>query len=703
MFSSLLGKYRAVVISVAMFIILDAGVLVLNFYISSQLAEDASNVNLAGRQRMLSQKTAKSLLDYQRLRNENSPDAPTALEELHKAANLFDTTLKAFDEGGAIKGASGEDLVLNAVTTTASREAVTLSLNLWRPVKKEVEQLVGTDPSSLEHTRVLNRLIPNMRRDNLQLLKLMNDLTVDLEGVARNKSETLRMIQAGAITLAILNFLLILFHFLGQLRRSDSEAEQARGETQEILRTVREGLLLLDRDMIIGSQYSGSVKDIFGEQEFAGTSFRVLLKSLVVESDMKTAEEYIKLLLNGTVKENLVASLNPLSDIEVSLPDRSGGFHIKHLSFRFNRAIENGEIRHILVTVLDITELVALRQELERANQSNGMQISALKELLHVDKEQLAAFLRETESSLTAINDILKERSTGAHDYRDKLISSFRIMHRIKGDASALNLPHVAEAAHAFEEQLQGLEKMDTLRGSDFLPLTLSLNDFFRLVKDMADIISVFSGQAPAPLREVGKAAAPALDIKMLDNLASRIAREQGKEVRLEASLAAFDKVPVGCRKLVQDCVVQLVRNAVVHGIEPCVERVLVGKPSGGVIQIRAEEEDNGQVRISVRDDGQGINLDKVRDRALARGMYEADDLDSMNPTRIMSLIFEPGFSTLSQADEHGGRGVGMDMVKASIQQLNGRIRVSNKPYKFCEISFVIPGDTASYPVAEAV
>lgn len=703
MFSGLLGKYRAVVISIAMFIILDAGVLVLNFYISSQLAEDASNVNLAGRQRMLSQKTAKALLDYQDLEvNSSKASADAALDELRKAVALFDSTLNAFANGGDIKGASGEQLFLKPVSTSVSRAAVDKSLAIWKPLKQDFDVLFASEAGSDKHKSVLQKIVGQERSVNLSLLSLMNDLTVDLEGVARQKSETLRMIQAGAITLAVLNFLLILFHFIGQLRRSDAETEKARNETAEILRTVREGLLLLDRDMIIGSQYSGSISDIFGQQEFAGMSFRTLLKSLVVESDMKTAEEYIKLLLNGSVKENLVASLNPLSDIEVSLPDRSGGYQVKHLSFRFNRAIEDGQIRHILVTVLDITELVALRAELERASQNSGMQISALKELLHVDKEALVIFLRESESSLAAINDILKERTTGAHDYHDKIRSAFRIMHRIKGDASGLNLPQIVQAAHGFEEQLRVLEGQEKLRGGDFLPLTLALNEFFRLIGDMKDILDAFSSPV-ANLRDAAKRPGPAqLDVAMLERLASRIAVEQEKEVKLIIDAPAFELIPTGQRKVVQDCIVQLVRNSVVHGIEPRDERILYGKEGAGEIRISLHQ-DNGQIRVSVRDDGRGISIDKVRERAVQRGMYSQDDIDSMQPTRIISLIFEPGFSTSDKADEHSGRGVGMDMVKSAIQQLNGRIRIANRPSRYCDISFVIPGEADAYPVAEAV
>ena len=692
MISGLFGKYRAVVISVAMFIILDAGVLVLNFYISSQLAEDATNVNLAGRQRMLSQKTAKSLFEYQR-QLEAGASTEAVYGELNKAVNLFERTLNAFDKGGDTLSASGKSMRLNAATTSKARSAIEDSQVIWGSVHVEFERLFSSSPGSVTHDQALKALIPVVAQNNNRLLSLMNDLTNELERIARDKSNTLRMIQAAAITLAILNFFLILFHFLGQLRRSDAIAEEARQETQEILKTVREGLLLLDKSMVIGTQYSGSVKDIFGEQEYSGMSFRQLLKSVVVESDMQTVEEYIKLLLNSQVKENLIVSLNPLSDLEVSLPTANGGYEVKHLSFRFNRAIEDGTIRHILVTVLDITELVTLRQDLERANQNTGLQINALKELLHVDREAMEAFLKEADASLVAVNDILKERVSSSYDYIDKINSTYRIMHRIKGDASALNVPNIVSAAHDFEEQLSQLREKGQIQGGDFLPLTLALNDMFRLLTDTRDILSVFH-RTQAPVVQQLRAE-PSLDHSMINRLASRIAEDQGKEVSVFVDDKLFSSIALEHRKMVQDAVLQLVRNAVVHGIEIPAVRVSGGKAATGAVTITLRAEEQG-IRVSVHDDGQGIDIEHLRARALERGMYSAEQLDGMQPNRIISMIFEPGFSTLSEADEHGGRGVGMDIVKANIQQIRGRIRVSNRPGKHCEISFLLPKSTRS-------
>ncbi|GGB91110.1 hypothetical protein GCM10011352_16440 [Marinobacterium zhoushanense] len=695
-----LGKYRAIVISVALFIFLDAGVLVLNFYISSQIADDATNVNLAGRQRMLSQKATKALFDYrQEYLSGGSGEAP--FREMLAAVSLFDKTLQAFDQGGETLNASGQPIYLAAVTGAESRATVAQSLEIWQPILRDFHALekLHADPSS--YAVFLNQLVDSARANNLGLLKLMNDLTNQLETVARNKSETLRMIQAAAITLAILNFFLILFHFIGQLRRSDAVADEARRETQEILSTVREGLLLLDDQLVIGSQYSGSIPEIFGEQEVGGTSFRDLLQSLVSEGDMNTTEEYIKLLLNHEVKENLIGSLNPLSDVEVSVPSRSGGLQVKHLSFRFNRAIEAGRIRHILVTVLDITETVRLRDELEQAQarQSGGLQMGVLKELLKLDQTALAGFLSETEGALLAINEILREKVEDMSGYRDKVNGSYRIMHKIKGDAGTLGLPHIVDAAHNFEDGLEALRNNSGLKGGDFLPLTLSLNAFLELIAELKEMVALFP-QRKAPVAVV---APSRLEADKIERLARRIAQEQGKSVELDFDLTGQERLSAEQLKQVQECLIQLVRNAVVHGIEPEVERLSAGKGAVGRIAVSLRMEEEG-VRIGVRDDGRGIDLKRLRDRALAKGLYSEQEVETLPRTRLLSLIFEPGFSTEDSVHEHAGRGVGMDLVRAGVNRLKGRLRIANKARQACEISFLIPNESLMEPsLAEVV
>jgi len=109
-------KYREIIFSIALFLFFDLGVLVMNFYIATQIAEDAVSVNLAGRQRMLSQRTVKTLLQIQN--EQDAGNVPTEpLAELKRTYDLFDSTLLAFRDSGAVTGGAGQQVQLPAAAT----------------------------------------------------------------------------------------------------------------------------------------------------------------------------------------------------------------------------------------------------------------------------------------------------------------------------------------------------------------------------------------------------------------------------------------------------------------------------------------------------------------------------------------------------------------------------------------------------------
>ncbi len=222
-----MGKYRGILASIALFLLLDASVLMLNFYMSYQIADDAVGVNLAGRQRMLSQRMVKSLFEL-----EHNLDVGAAIDaprtELAQTVTLFDQTLTAFSQGGASTGASDEEVILQAVNAEAAQAALDEALIVWHPYRVRIEAvLAGLERETFDIRPALATAIAYARENNVALLTLMNDLTVELEQVAASKATRLRLIQTIGISLALINFLIILFHFLRQLRDSDRKIEAA--------------------------------------------------------------------------------------------------------------------------------------------------------------------------------------------------------------------------------------------------------------------------------------------------------------------------------------------------------------------------------------------------------------------------------------------------------------------------------------------
>jgi chemotaxis protein histidine kinase CheA len=136
--------------------------------------------------------------------------------------------------------------------------------------------------------------------------------------------------------------------------------------------------------------------------------------------------------------------------------------------------------------------------------------------------------------------------------------------------------------------------------------------------------------------------------------------------------------------QLVREIAVQLLRNAVVHGIESPEQRAAAGKPANGKLEVLLTRSD-AEWTLSVRDDGCGLSAARVRQKLLELGWYTAAQLESFDDRQIVSHIFKPGFSTAGAVSMHAGRGVGLDVVHANVQKLGARLLLSSTPGQFTE------------------
>ncbi|MDA8392081.1 MAG: chemotaxis protein CheA [Actinomycetota bacterium] len=154
------------------------------------------------------------------------------------------------------------------------------------------------------------------------------------------------------------------------------------------------------------------------------------------------------------------------------------------------------------------------------------------------------------------------------------------------------------------------------------------------------------------------------------------LARSCGKQVRLEmeGQETELDRTII---ESIKDPLTHLVRNAVDHGIEDAATRRAAGKPDEGVLSLRAYHE-GGYVTIEVAEDGAGIDPERVRQRAVERGLVTADQAARMNDRELTAMIFLPGFSTAKTVSSVSGRGVGMDVVKTHVERIGGSVDVTS-------------------------
>jgi two-component system chemotaxis sensor kinase CheA len=188
--------------------------------------------------------------------------------------------------------------------------------------------------------------------------------------------------------------------------------------------------------------------------------------------------------------------------------------------------------------------------------------------------------------------------------------------------------------------------------------------------------ISVVWGKLPRVVRDLAVACGKEVTLQ-----------QEGEETELDRSLL----------EAIRDPLTHLIRNAVDHGIESPEERQARGKPRTGQVLLRAYHE-SGLVHVEITDDGAGIDVARVKQRAIERGVIRAEQAATISDHDVVQLIFRPGFSTATTVTDVSGRGVGMDVVKSNIERIGGAIHIQNRPGHAATVRMTIPLTLAIIP-----
>lgn len=202
--------------------------------------------------------------------------------------------------------------------------------------------------------------------------------------------------------------------------------------------------------------------------------------------------------------------------------------------------------------------------------------------------------------------------------------------------------------------------------------------DISQLMKISTDIQEISMSMRMVPIRST---------FERMARIIRDLARKCGKQVRLEMSGEDTDLDKNVVEELV-DPLTHMVRNAVDHGIESEDDRLTMGKPAHGSVHLNAYHK-GGNIVIELRDDGQGLDRDKIFKKAVERGLIQSDA--QLNDEEIFALIFQPGFSTAEQISDISGRGVGMDVVRRNIEGLRGRVEVTSELGKGSTFTIRLP------------
>jgi two-component system, chemotaxis family, sensor kinase CheA len=546
--------------------------------------------------------------------------------------------------------------------------------------------------------RVGRRTIPQL---DAELAAIVTDLQTQN---ARSAVE-LRLVMLTGLLIALVLGVLVATLLLAR-QRQDASLREARQQTADILRTVKDGLFLLDEHLVIGASHSSALETLFQRKDFAGLPFESLLKDIVSEKTLNTALKFVGVLWSERTKENLVKSINPLGEVEVNFDNGHGKASTRYLQFEFHRVRVDGKIKHVLVAVSDVSARVDLARELQSSQNQAQAQVDTLLGILHVDPTQLASFLNDSNAAMKMINAVLREPAREESAFRKKLDTLFRQVHSVKGEAAALGLSSIESRAHSFEDDLKGLREKADLSGNDFLPLVIKLDDLLTHLQSVGDLVSrlarlhVAASTSSEPASHTDTAvienASPEAAAKpdssvtaMLQQLAVRVAGENHKEAALQCM--GFDTVPDEYRRIVKDIAVQAVRNSIVHGIEATTDRLNTGKPMQGQLKLIFQELGDAGYKLIAEDDGQGLSTEKIKQAALKKGFITPEKAVALDAKQVFSLLFQPGFSTVENATKDAGRGVGMNLMAGLMQQIGGKVSVATVPGKFTRLTLSLP------------
>jgi len=547
-------------------------------------------------------------------------------------------------------------------------------------------------------------LSEELEKSNTQIAQLEGELG-EAQGKASQAQEELEAVNAELVesNLAFDNYNL-------QLEVIAKDLEDAKQETDAILASVKQGIFLIDSAGSIGRQFSEEMKSIFREEDFAFRKFFHLLKPLLPEKRCQTVSDYLRLLFNPRKNEQQLQRFNPLKCVELNFPHPSGGFESKTIEFNFQRIFSNETVRTVLVTAVDVTDRMNMEKRLKEGEERRERQLSLLLDLLHVESRLLRSFMDDANSTIEQVNCIFmgttgETPSEPEISPREKINHVFRIVHKLKSQAASLHLVIFEKSIHEMENVLNELRRNTDVSNEDLLNVLVLLSNFHKKLDEASELIEKVSGLRHSFGNSAGglpgladvdstQAATPSTELmQATEELCRTVADRSGKKARIEWQINGFDDLPATHHRVLRDATLQLVRNAVIHGIESPVVREGTGKNPCGRINIRIGLIENGQaLRLSCADDGAGLDLNAIRNRAVSEGIINEEQAADLSESGLCALIFEPGFSTASEVTEDAGRGVGLDAVRADISgQLGGEIQIEFGTGRSCTFELVVP------------
>ena len=436
--------------------------------------------------------------------------------------------------------------------------------------------------------------------------------------------------------------------------------------------------------------FDNSVLDTIRENAEDGVKTKLVFVKFNSESPMKTVggvQVYVGLKDSGEI----VASVPPLQNLE-------GDEFYQNVIYVLETVEEDEKIIND-ITLPEITEEIKIEEfileEYEKfledkknkeIQKSQAAQSSKSKTEKDGKHERQSSFLRvesdRIDDMMNQVGELVTNKSS-YEQYDDDLTAYSKVIGNGINDIRKYYKDSVIQILRKLEYYASKKEIKD-LRNTYIDGFNEKLNDLAKMEEDFKYTLDKFRTSYQLLTRVTNDLQETVMKIRMLPiaqtfnrfpRLIRDLSRDLGKEVKLEMSgeETELDKSVI---EVLVDPLIHIVRNAMDHGIEMPEERIRAGKPREGIISLNASHNGN-LIVIKISDDGKGMSPQKIFESAVKKGLVSADA--KLTEKQMLEFIFAPGFSTASKVTNLSGRGVGMDVVKKSLDKINGTVGIETE------------------------
>jgi signal transduction histidine kinase/CheY-specific phosphatase CheX len=522
---------------------------------------------------------------------------------------------------------------------------------------------------------------------------------------------------------------------LQEIRHQNEALEESRKNIAKILEVFPAGLVSIDHAGVVQPGYSAKTAEILGlarDSTLNGVNLIDLFS--VEEMTRKQMREdfanWIDLVYTkfGKIDFKIMEELLPISELK---DFRGSLLHSKCIPI----VNQDGKtIERLLFIIDDITRQREMEEKMKKLARQHDQNIEMLSQIINLEPDEIQRFVFDSSELIARAEQIVQSQNQNT-----ELINTlYRTIHTLKGTSGMYRFKQLQEMAHQIETQLSPLREKDRIAESEVEPIKEALDEVNAYITNIENLRKKLGGEKET-MKSKAERAKPTVMVALsdidylvaqssqlvivsrkldkdrffingletilnqarnlrklsfgffvpsLNALAVKNAEKLGKKVILE--LKSDLMVDVAAIRCIHEAMIHIINNSIDHGIELPEIRRSRGKVENGIIQIEPLAAGD-YLRLIISDDGAGIDYEKIKDRLLERKDFTPDQLADMSKDEITKQLFTPGFSTKDEVTEISGRGVGLDVVWATVQELQGSVRIDSRPGWGTEVIMEIP------------